>query len=464
MLRHQVLGSIAFLLACASLFAQDERPAYQLFRYDEDWSSLADDSHRSDRLDPLKYISLGQPGWFLTLGGEAREKFELLDQPAFGVGPADSNGYLLQRYLLSSDFRLGSHFRFFVELQSGLEDGRNGGPRPTDLDRLDAHQAFLDWKIAGSEGQGTTLRLGRQEMGFGSGRLIAPAEGLNLRRSLDGVRINVKKGKVNWNASALRLVRAEPGIFDNVPDHTQTFWGTGFTMPRPFWKIANIGVYYIGFDNKKSVFSKGVGREIRETAGAHVWKRSGGGWDYDDEAVTQWGSFRGAPVRAWALSADTGYTFDRLRFRPRIGFRSDGASGDRGPQHRALGSFDPIFPAVPVYSGPSALLGPTNLIDATPSLRWQFTKQISLILESSSFWRESRHDSVYSPFVTPIRPANPNAGRYVATAPSATVAWQATRHTFYSVIYTHFLTGDFFQGAPPNLDVNYVAAWIAYRF
>jgi alginate export protein len=104
------------------------------------------------------------------------------------------------------------------------------------------------------------------------------------------------------------------------------------------------------------------------------------------------------------------------------------------------------------------------LIDATPSVRWQFTKQVSLILESSSFWRESRHDSVYSPFVTPIRPANPNAGRYVATAPSATVAWQATRHMFYSVIYTHFLTGDFFQGAPPNLNVNYVAAWIAYRF
>jgi hypothetical protein len=35
---------------------------------------------------------------------------------------------------------------------------------------------------------------------------------------------------------------------------------------------------------------------------------------------------------------------------------------------------------------------------------------------------------------------------------------------FYSVIYTPFLTGDFFQGAPPNRDVNYVAAWIAYRF
>jgi hypothetical protein len=80
------------------------------------------------------------------------------------------------------------------------------------------------------------------------------------------------------------------------------------------------------------------------------------------------------------------------------------------------------------------------------------------------FLAESRHDSVYSPFVTRIWPANPNAGRYVATAPSATVAWQETGHMFYSVIYTHFLTGDFFERALPNQDVNYVAAWIAYRF
>ena len=40
--------------------------------------------------------------------------------------------------------------------------------------------------------------------------------------------------------------------------------------------------------------------------------------------------------------------------------------------------------------------------------------------------------------------------RYVATAPSGTISWQATRHVFASVIYTRFLTGDFFsERAPP---------------
>ena len=149
-------------------------PSFQPFRYDEDWSTLADKSTHADWLDPLKYISLGRPGWYAATGGEIRERFELLDQPSFGVGPEDDNGYFLQRYLLSSDFHLGSNVRAFTEFQSGLENGRNGGPRPTDLNRLDLHQAFLDWKIFSSDKNALTLRVGRQELGFGSGRLISP--------------------------------------------------------------------------------------------------------------------------------------------------------------------------------------------------------------------------------------------------------------------------------------------------
>jgi len=138
--------------ALTPLFAQDPpRPAYQFMRYDEDWSALSDPARRSDWLDPLKYISFGPPGWYVTFGGEIREKFELLDQSGFGTGPADQTGYLLQRYLFSSDFHLGPRFRVFTELESAFEEGRKGGPRPTDVDHLDLHQAFLDVQVAGTE-------------------------------------------------------------------------------------------------------------------------------------------------------------------------------------------------------------------------------------------------------------------------------------------------------------------------
>lgn len=458
-----MMKAIALLIASAALAQAVDGPKYQPFRYDENWSFLADASNRSDWLDPLKYISLDRPGWYLSLGGEIRERYELLDQPGFGLGPKDKNGYFLQRYLLSSDFHLGSTVRVFTDFQSGLESGRNGGPRPTDVDRLDIHQAFIDWKLASSESREVSLRIGRQELGFGSGRLISPAEGLNLRRSLDGSRLTVKIGKFVWNATALRLVRSSAGVFDDVPDHHQSFWGTGFTAPHPIWEGANVSLYYLGHDRKDSVFEKGSGRTIRHTIGSRSWKNSGP-WDFNYEGIVQWGSFHGLPIRAWALSEDTGYTLARRRFRPRFGVRADAASGDGGQSSHALGSFDPLLPAAPVYSGPSGLLGPTNLIDVTPSVRLQLAKPLSLTLESSSFWRESIHDGIYSPFVTPIRRGELSPARYVATAPSATISLQATQHLFYSVIYTRFLKGAFFHDAPPSRDVNYVATWISYRF
>src|SRR5262249_30000978 len=73
------------------------RPSFQPFRYDEDWRSLAEKSTHIDWLDPLKYIPLGRSNWFATIGGEIRERFELLDHPGFGSGPTDRNGYFLQR-------------------------------------------------------------------------------------------------------------------------------------------------------------------------------------------------------------------------------------------------------------------------------------------------------------------------------------------------------------------------------
>ena len=117
-------AAVLYWLAASAAVAQsaangDPWPTFQPFRYDEDWSSLADSTTQTDWLDRLKYLSLGRTGWFAALGGEIRERFELLDQPNFGAGPEDDNGYFLQRYLLSSDFHFGPNLRVFTELQSG---------------------------------------------------------------------------------------------------------------------------------------------------------------------------------------------------------------------------------------------------------------------------------------------------------------------------------------------------------
>ena len=58
---------------------------YKLLRYDEDYSYLKDPTRRTDPLDVLKYIPLGdRDGYYLSLGGTARPRFEFDQNPFFG--------------------------------------------------------------------------------------------------------------------------------------------------------------------------------------------------------------------------------------------------------------------------------------------------------------------------------------------------------------------------------------------
>src|SRR5262245_39984398 len=250
----------ALVQACLTItgFAQSpvlstSLPPYQSLRYEEDWTYLNDKTQRSDAFDTLKYIPLNER-WYLSLGSEARIRYEYFDQFNFGAGPQDDNGYLLQRYLVHADVHFGKRVRVFTQLQSAISSGRNGGPRPTDDDRLDTHQAFLDLNF-GDEAKAWTLRVGRHEMEFGSGRLISTGEGLNVRRSFDGVRVIHRQGPWLINAQVDKLVSIKRGLFNDGPDWSQTFWGIGGTRPRP--KLRGGQQFaYIGLDRKMGRFDQ----------------------------------------------------------------------------------------------------------------------------------------------------------------------------------------------------------------
>ena len=88
---------------------------------------MKDPSLRQDFWDPIKYIRLGPQGWFLTIGGEAREALEQVGNDNWGEQPY-TNTFFLERYMLHTDWHLGKYVRAFVQLKSGLESFRTVGP------------------------------------------------------------------------------------------------------------------------------------------------------------------------------------------------------------------------------------------------------------------------------------------------------------------------------------------------
>ncbi len=146
--------------------------------------------------------------------------------------------------------RPGKGFRFYLQLNSALESGREEGPRPADQDRLDLHQAFAEWKIAAAGG--LEPRLGRQELAFGTQRLVSTRMGLNAPRSFDGVRLTVPKGRLAPRRLRGQAGRHQEGIFDDKTEPDRTFWG--------FYAVgAGIDLYYFDLRRDRQRFDQGTG-------------------------------------------------------------------------------------------------------------------------------------------------------------------------------------------------------------
>jgi hypothetical protein len=84
------MSCILCVMLASSLQAADSQP-FKLTRYDENYAYLRDPAMRSDYLDPVKFIPLTTNGdWYLTFGGEIRERYEYYHNSLWGRGPQDT--------------------------------------------------------------------------------------------------------------------------------------------------------------------------------------------------------------------------------------------------------------------------------------------------------------------------------------------------------------------------------------
>jgi hypothetical protein len=435
---------------------------YQFNRADEDYRYLRDPAGRTDFWDPIKYVPLNASGsWYLSLGGEARERYEYFNNPNWGAGPPGS-GYILQRYFLHADIQMGEHVRMFTQLQSSLENGREGGPRPTDKDELDLHQAFLDVKVNfGKEGS-LVLRSVRQELFYGSQRIISVREGPNVRQSFDGFRGMVRTGDIRVDVFATKPVQTNRYVFDDGTDNNRGLWGLYSVLPLPVIPKGNIDLYYLGYHNAEASFNQGTASETRHSVGTRLW-RTAMPIDYNFEFIYQWGRFGNGDIRAWTAASDTGYTFGSLPFRPRFGLKADITSGDRDPKNPNLQTFNPLFPKG-AYFSENGLLGPLNHIDINPSVDLHFAKDLTLTVNWDFFWRQSINDGLYNSGLALVRSSHNSTARYVGSQPQAQLQWNIDRHLTFIAIYAHFIAGPFLRETGPAKDVDYFTTWITYKF
>ncbi|MCY1059286.1 alginate export family protein [Nannocystis sp. SCPEA4] len=431
-------------------------PPYRLLRADEDYRYLRDRGRRADLLDVLKYIPLGpRRRVALGFGGETRQRLDWSRNLDWGAGPPRSLSWT-QRYMFHAELR-APYFRAFAQVKSGLETGRPGGPRAIDRDDFDFHQAFADFDLD-RPGLRLIVRAGRHELAFGSGRLVSPREGPNVRRSFDGVSVILSARRVHAHLFVTRPVATLPGVLDDGWERGQWFAGAYLTVPSPL-RGGQVDVYALYLDRPDAEYHRGRAHERRLSLGTR-WFGAAGRLDYNVEAVLQTGRFGAAPLLAWTVASDTGVRLP-LPWDPRLGVRLDVASGDRGPG-RPFGTFSALFPKGS-YFGEDALVGPANFLDAHPMLSLTPVEPLSLTLDWVFLGRYSLADGLYN---VPGEPTIADAGgaRFVGHRAGATLEAELGRHVGFVVTVGRFFRGPFLAQAGRTRDVDFLATWLTLKF
>lgn len=433
-------------------------PAFKALRYDEDYSSITNDSNWYYRIK-FKPLSADKKAW-ISIGGEIRYQYFFIQNENWGDEPADKDGYILTRVLAHTDFHAGKHVRAFVQLQSSLANSRPS-PSPVDDNPLEVHQAFADYSFHLSATKKLLFRLGRQELLYGSQRLVAVRDGPNNRQSFDAVRsiFSARNYKLDFFYS--HSVAARKNIFDDGFNKAVKFWGA-YLVRNNLPVLTNIDLYYFGLWKKSTRFDDGAGRELRHSVGSRIWG-SKGNWRYDVEGLYQFGDFDGKKISAWTFSVNTSYKLNHIKCKPELSLKSELISGDKNYDDGSLQTFNPLFPRG-AYFGLAALIGPANLVDVHPGISLTLTKQLTVDLDYDAFWRYSSNDGLYGVNVALIYSGKNMPQKYIGGQYTGSIVYKPNEFLYFRGELTCFTAGSYLKAAGTGKNILFAGVTTQLKF
>lgn len=310
------------------------------YRWMEDCSGLA--TADRDGLTRLRYISMpGEERWWLSIGGEARARMDLLHDVDFGINGQPGYVSTSGRLLLHADLRARNGARVFTQLGIVEENGRKPGARSQDESQVDLTQAFVDVPIKAGQ-VGVLARFGRQEIELTGNRLLSSRDGATLRRAFQGGKLDLTYGGAKIAVVYARPMELRDDAFGDQPDRTERFKAISIDLPRAVVPGGGaLNVFILDRRRIDARYLRAQGVEHRTTYGAH-YAGQALGWAIDVQPAWQTGRVQGLPVRAWGVGVQLDKDLGG-RFRNALGINFVAASGDKG-KTRAIETFDPTYP------------------------------------------------------------------------------------------------------------------------
>jgi hypothetical protein len=411
--------------------------------------------------DCTKRIHLGD-NWMFSIGGEERIRFNNeIDSRLTGK----DNQFDSYRSRVYGDLWFQDLFRVYVEFIHSTVHNEELPPSPTDINKADWLNLFVDVKAFELCGDAAYVRGGRQELYYGSQRLLSPTDFPNVTRTFDGVKGFWHSDTLDVDAFWTRPVVINPSRFDSENDKA-TFVGL-WTTVKPT-KGHYLDLYYLYLDNATPLVAKtapGVrgGFDVNTFGSRYTGDYKFLLWDL--EGMYQFGQHTNQATSAGASSTGLGIHFADVPCNPTFWVFFDYASGNHNPGKGDYGTFNQLFPNGHAYFGGTDLVGRQNIEDLnfdgwiTP-LKW-----IIVGVQYHILRLDAAKDALYNAAgaVERVDPTG-KAGTDVGEVLTVYTNFHLSMHSDLLLQYSHLSAGDFIKrtgprGSPDEFYLQYSFRW-----
>jgi hypothetical protein len=420
--------------------------------------------------DHTKRLHFGD-NWMFSIGGEERIRYEnFTDYQLTGKDQSQT----LERQRVYGDLWYGDLFRIYVEYMDAQSINPSPGlPSPIDVRRNDLLNAFADVKIGQVDNNPIYFRIGRQELIYGSERLLSSFDWANVLRNFEGVKTWYRSPKLDVDAFYVQPIipNADHGL--SSVDDKQGFAGLWATYrPEGYQQSPSqtLDLYVLNLENANPATPTflaqpgGRGGYNVTTLGIRSFgEKSGLLWDFEN--MYQFGQFTAEGISADSFSLGLGWHFAKLPWDPSLWVYDEFASGSQHPGHGEDGTFNQLFPFGHYYFGWLDIVGRQNINDVNTDLRFYPEGWITGLFQFHHFNLDSPTDALYNARGLAIRrDPTGRAGTDVGDEIDFCVSFHLSPHGDILFGYSKLFAGTFIErtgpmGSPDFTYVQYSFRW-----
>lgn len=355
-----------------------------------------------------------------------------------------------------------------LSIRAGFMDAASFGesfrPRNNEVNRTDLYQLYADAVLADSDDGTLTARLGRQEMRYGSARLIMAPNWANRRRTHDGARMMWRAEDWDVDAFWVRPAVRNASTFNSF-DSTNQFQQL-YGVFSTYKKIddAKLELYWLAFDVERGAGTGPDGAQY-DTLGSRYFGKTDD-YLFEFEGGYQFGKNPDESSHsAGFLVAGLGKEFKDATWSPELWFLYDWASGS----DTVGNGFHTYVQRAHYYLGAMDLYGRRNLQDFNIRLTTTPADKLKFVIWYHYFRLANGNDVPYNLSMNPFAglPAGSTGSKDLGHELDFTLTWDVNDQSQFRLAYHYFWSGRFYDttpGVPFNGNADFLYGHFQYKF